>query len=101
MKKKTLTSHTYVQGTMHSNISCEVDPFLGLPRIFFIIDECISQCWHMDLWGQATQKQMTKDTYHEWSPWKILDGIHQDHDKRGSIEFNGNIGSKLGRMDYR
>jgi hypothetical protein len=46
-KQKALTPHTYVQGTTHSDDSGEVEHIARLwPRIFFIINERMSQCWH-------------------------------------------------------
>jgi hypothetical protein len=46
-KQKALTPHTYVQGTTHLDALHQVEPIARLrPRIFFIIDELMSQCWH-------------------------------------------------------
>jgi hypothetical protein len=46
-KKKTLTPHTYVQGTLHLDVVHQVHPMARLkPRIFFIINELMSRCWH-------------------------------------------------------
>jgi hypothetical protein len=46
-KQKTLTPHTYVQGTTHIDALHKVEPMARLrPRIFFIINELMSQCWH-------------------------------------------------------
>jgi hypothetical protein len=44
---KALTPHTYVQGTTHFDALHQVEPIARLrARIFFIIDELMSQCRH-------------------------------------------------------
>jgi hypothetical protein len=46
-KKKSLTPHTYIQGIVHPDRLCKVEPMASLkPRILFIIDELISQYWY-------------------------------------------------------
>jgi hypothetical protein len=43
MQKKSLTPHTYIQGTTHLMALCKVDIITRLlPRIFFIINELMS-----------------------------------------------------------
>jgi hypothetical protein len=46
-KRKTLTPHTYVQGTIDFNYLSNVEPIGRLnPRIFVVINELMSHCWH-------------------------------------------------------
>ena len=46
-KEKTLTPHTYVQGTIHIDHVCQVEPIAKLrPTILLIIDEHMSHYQH-------------------------------------------------------